>query len=273
VSRLLHLSDLHFGAEVPAAVEALVDAAHQLAPDAVLIGGDFTMRARRREWEQAVAFLDRLPQPVLAIPGNHDIPALNQPWGRLFRPFDRYLRTLRGELEPKLVVGGLEVLGLNTSRRFGAPSLDWSRGAVSAAQCLSLPGRFSGETGLRAVIIHHPLLAPPGQRRHLLGGDALLLTALREAAVDLLLAGHFHRSHIGLLSLPPSTESRDIVVSHVSTACSRRTKGEPMGFHAIDAAEDAITVEKYDFVDTASHFREVQRVRFVRTDGGWSTGG
>lgn len=266
MTRLLHLSDLHFGAEVAEAVEALVRSAAELRPDAILIGGDFTMRARRREWAAARAFLQRLEAPTLSIPGNHDIPGFNHPWHRLVRPFQRYREAIDAELEPVATFGEVEVAGLNSARRFGAPSFDWSLGAVSVAQCLGLPRRFQEETPLRAVIVHHPMSAPEGQQRKLLKRDGLLLAALEQARVDLLLAGHFHRSHVGLLKTPQGTG--DVVLSHVSTACSWRTQGEPMGFHLIEAAVDRLVIRRYRFA--SGGFAEFAAERFSRVPGvGW----
>ena len=45
-----------------------------MAPDLVIASGDLTNRGRRGEHERAAAFLRRLGPPVLAVPGNHDIP-------------------------------------------------------------------------------------------------------------------------------------------------------------------------------------------------------
>lgn len=269
MTRLMHLSDLHFGAEVGEAVEALVLAAARLKPDAILIGGDFTMRARRREWAAASAFLDRLEAPTLSIPGNHDIPGFNDPWQRLVRPLKRYRESIDPDPEPAATFGDVEVVGLNTARRFGAPSFDWSHGAVSVAQCLGLPLRFRGDTPLRAVIVHHPLTAPEGQRRKLLKRDGLLLAALETARVDLLLAGHFHQSHVGLLKTPG--RSGDLVLSHVSTACSWRTQGEAMGFHLVEAGPGRIVVRRFRFGDGA--FSEFRADSFVHgRETGWQGG-
>ena len=71
---VLHLSDLHFGRVDDSLVEPLIAAARTLAPDLVVVSGDFTQRARRREYREARTFLKRLPEPQLVVPGNHDIP-------------------------------------------------------------------------------------------------------------------------------------------------------------------------------------------------------
>ena len=53
MAKLVHLSDLHFGAhdpEIVTAVEREVDAA---TPDLVIISGDFTQRARTEQFQEA----------------------------------------------------------------------------------------------------------------------------------------------------------------------------------------------------------------------------
>ena len=47
MKKLLHLSDLHFGRVDDSLVEPLRRAAQAIAPDLVVISGDFTQRARR----------------------------------------------------------------------------------------------------------------------------------------------------------------------------------------------------------------------------------
>src|SRR3954454_332849 len=72
--RLAHLSDLHFGRVDPAVVEGLLRSLEAARPDLVVVSGDFTQSARTEEFRAARAFLDRLPAPTFAVPGNHDLP-------------------------------------------------------------------------------------------------------------------------------------------------------------------------------------------------------
>ena len=46
MTRIAHLSDLHFGAEIPDVVAALVEDVARAKPDLVAISGDLTQRAR-----------------------------------------------------------------------------------------------------------------------------------------------------------------------------------------------------------------------------------
>ncbi len=97
--RIAHISDLHFGRTDPAVVEGLVDELNRAPPDLIIASGDFTMRARRREYAEARAFLARLSAPWVAVPGNHDI-AHFKLFSRFFHPFRRYRNFIHAETEP-----------------------------------------------------------------------------------------------------------------------------------------------------------------------------
>ena len=74
-TRILHVSDLHFGArDDPVLERGLAALIERIGPELVIASGDLTNRGRRSEHERAAAFLNRLGPPVLAVPGNHDIP-------------------------------------------------------------------------------------------------------------------------------------------------------------------------------------------------------
>ena len=52
--RLVHLSDLHFGAHDERLVEAVEARIDELKPDLVVISGDFTQRARTEQFQRRV---------------------------------------------------------------------------------------------------------------------------------------------------------------------------------------------------------------------------
>ena len=49
--KLFHVSDVHFGAEDPAALDWFAQCVADESPDAVIMTGDLTMRARTREFD------------------------------------------------------------------------------------------------------------------------------------------------------------------------------------------------------------------------------
>ncbi len=126
---IAHVSDLHFGAHDAAVVAALRAELERSPPDLIAVSGDLTQGARRWEFEAARAFLDSLPAPALAVPGNHDIPPYDLA-GRFFDPYARWRAAISWETEPAWRDGAVIVAGLNTARRAG-PHWDWSRGRVT----------------------------------------------------------------------------------------------------------------------------------------------
>jgi 3',5'-cyclic AMP phosphodiesterase CpdA len=112
--RILHVSDLHVGKREDAAVEQSLGAlVARIAPDLVVATGDLTHRGRRAQHERAAAQLRALGPPVVAVPGNHDIPYTFP--ARFSRPWAEFERAW-GETRPVCSAEGVVVVGLNSVR-------------------------------------------------------------------------------------------------------------------------------------------------------------
>src|SRR5215216_3700922 len=114
--RLIHLSDLHFGAHDDRLVEAVEARISEEKPHLVVISGDFTQRARTDQFKEACRFLERVREAghdVLAVPGNHDVP-LYDALRRFLSPLTRYKRYIDDTLCPFHQLPTAAVLGLNT---------------------------------------------------------------------------------------------------------------------------------------------------------------
>lgn len=200
--RVAHLSDLHFGAHRPDLIAPLIADIGRFAPDAIAISGDLTQRAQEAEFRAAAAFIAALPAPVVAVPGNHDIPA-GAVLERLLDPRRRWRQVISATTEPVVMLPGLALIGLDTVRR-AQPHLDWSAGGVSAARLARLRARIAA-AGRRAVVVvaHHPLRHPdavPGRARPLGAQPALAMAGA--AGVAAILSGHLH--HPATLAGTPS---------------------------------------------------------------------
>ena len=57
---LLHLSDLHFGTEREACIDAIKQFCLDHRPEAVVVSGDLTQRARLKQFYACRQFLDAL---------------------------------------------------------------------------------------------------------------------------------------------------------------------------------------------------------------------
>lgn len=160
MTRIAHITDLHFGAEDPAVVEALAAELAVDRPDLVAISGDLTLGARRSEFKAARAFIDALPMPALAVPGNHDI-TLYRLVERFTDPCLRWRMEIALETEPTWQNGHVMVAGLNTAWRIGL-HWDWSRGRVTSIRLKRLLDRLAAAPPdlTRIVVAHHPLLPP-----------------------------------------------------------------------------------------------------------------
>jgi len=214
---LLHISDPHFGTEQARVVEAVVALARQLQPELVVLSGDITQRARPAQFRAARAFIDRMGAPWLVIPGNHDI-ALFDLLSRLWRPYARY-RTAFGEvLEPCHESNDLLVLGVKTTRR-----RRHVHGEVSAEQVERVAGRLrtARDEQLRVVVVHHPLVVPPGpDESNLLRGHAHARQTWAAAGADLVLGGHIHVPFV----MPVPGAARPAWVVQAGTAVSSRVR-------------------------------------------------
>lgn len=262
--RILHLSDPHFGAADPAVASLFLSRAPGYSPDLTVLSGDLTMRARHSELVDARYFVERLPRPRLVVPGNHDIPAFNQPLHRLLLPFERYRRTFGREIEPVHTAPGLHVVSVNSNKPYG-PYFDWSRGRITRDELKRADQRLSAAPGcLKVLVLHHPLVAPEGHRRDLVQPLDELLEMTARRRVDLILCGHFHCSHLDAVGPAGAWRS---VVSQAATVCSTRLQGEPQGFHLIRMTMERIEIERHvyreDDFDTETTFA------FTRGESGW----
>src|SRR5690606_28467451 len=100
--RIVHLSDLHFGHHDDSVVQSMEAEITAQKPDLVVVSGDFTQIGSRAEFAKAREFLDTLPAPFMAVPGNHDVPERNL-IRRFFNPYSCYRRYISRDLEPFVV--------------------------------------------------------------------------------------------------------------------------------------------------------------------------
>jgi 3',5'-cyclic AMP phosphodiesterase CpdA len=266
---IAHLSDLHFGAELPGIAAALRGELRALAPALVVVSGDFTQRARRRQFAAARDYLATLPGPQLVVPGNHDAP-LYDVARRFLAPFARYRRFIHDGLNPVYDDGELFVAGLNTAR-----SLTWKSGRISPAQIETLQARLQASRArFKVVVTHHPFIPPPskgspGARIDLVGRAARALAVLDAGNVDLLLAGHLHHGYSGDTRTHYPAARRAIISAQAGTAVSRRVRdGDPNGYNRIIFDGDTITIEVRTWRDGA--FAALHSATYHRREDGWS---
>ncbi|WP_138469421.1 metallophosphoesterase [Poseidonocella sp. HB161398] len=233
MTRIVHISDLHYGRVDPGLEAPLARAIHALAPDLLVVSGDLTQRARHGQFRAARAFLDHLPGPQLCVPGNHDTP-LDNLWVRFLRPFGRYRRHICHDLEPVHRAPGLVVAGVNTVNRFS-----WQRGRIGETRLRRLSARLAGDdSALKVAVLHHPLQHGPETEKRLMRGADETLDALARSGADLVLSGHLH-----MASAEPFRAAPGLLFVQAGTVLSTRLRhDEPNTFNQIEHAGGRLSV-------------------------------
>lgn len=191
MTRIFHVSDVHFGTEDRAALAWFAGVVAAEKPDLVLLTGDLTARARTREFAAVAEWLDGLAAPVRLEPGNHDLPVL-RPWQRLLRPYHQIER-LAARFHKPMELPGVTIVSLKTTARAQFRS-NWSLGNVSPrALALALDGLARHDpTKLALISCHHPLIDADTRTTGRTRGGASALAALAAAGADAVCTGHVH---------------------------------------------------------------------------------
>jgi 3',5'-cyclic AMP phosphodiesterase CpdA len=266
VRTIAQISDLHFGRHSLNVAEDLLTSVNHNRPDLVALSGDFTQRARHAEFAEARRFLDRILQPKLVVPGNHDVPLYNV-FDRFLTPFAKYDRYVTPVGHPASFFRDdeLAVLGLNTARRFARKN-----GRISLEQIAHIGRVFRDvpQEIFKALVTHHPLAIPSGEAPlELAGRSRLALEAITDAGVHLLLSGHHHRALSGRMTEIGGGGS--VLVLHAGTAISTRIRGfEGNTYNLIHITEERVSLRVMEW--TAGHgFHENRVVSYVFQGRRW----
>lgn len=189
--RLFHVSDVHFGAVDQAALDWFTATVREEQPDAIIMTGDLTMRARPSEFSAAAKWLEGLGRPVTVEVGNHDLPYFDL-FARFFTPYRRY-KALEHMIEKPLDIKGVAIVPLKTTARFQW-RLNWSKGHVSTRalqEALALVEAVP-QGDLVFVVCHHPLIEGGTRMHSRTRGGRRALEALATAGAHAVLTGHVH---------------------------------------------------------------------------------
>lgn len=253
---LLQASDIHFGKpHDPDAAQALVCEVERLAPDVIILAGDFTQRAKVAEFRAARAFLDALPNiPTVVVPGNHDVP-LYRVFERLFAPLRNYRRFVSARLDSVTRVPGATIVALDST----APHRAIVNGRIRGSQ-LEFAARIFQDTDpqdIRVLVTHHHLASAPDEESDSpLPGACGILGACREMGVELILGGHLHRG-FAIASgevCPGQAGGEEVLMVHSGTVASRRGRVGERGrnsMNVISVDADRIVVS-HRLLDAAS---------------------
>ena len=244
-ARLLHVSDLHVGTHEEREIElALGRLVERLEPQLVGASGDLAHRGRREQLARAAELLRSLGPPVLAVPGNHDLPYTPARFVRPWTEFERVWETT----EPTASLPGLHVVGLNSARPFRHQGGALSRGQLErAAERLAA----AEEGALRVAVLHHHLIGAPWRaaRKWPVSHRNNVLHALVGAGADLILAGHIHQAAVSERHEfeVVGDEARTAVIAIAPGLGQPRPRrlGEARGLHLHEADAGSITVRTF----------------------------
>ena len=264
---IVHLSDLHFGRLDARIIEPLAERITSIAPNLVAVSGDLTQRARPRQFQQASAFLARLPFPKLVVPGNHDVPLFNAA-ARLIDPFGGYRRWIDTDLEPAHIDDEVAVIGLNSARALvtgGKGRLNLRQVEAAVERLRPLPA-----APIKVIVTHHPFDLPAGfHAANLVGRASVAMQRFAAAGADLFLAGHLHVSHVGHTADRYNIAGHSALVVQAGTL-STRGRGELNTFNVLRIERPEMTVERYSWQTGSRAFDQSFAGIFRHTPDGWT---
>ena len=237
MTTLFHCSDIHFGAEDRAALDWFAEEVRANKPDAVIITGDLTMRARHREFAAAGEWIHNLKAPVTVEVGNHDLPYFNL-YERFRHPYRRYSR-IEDKVEAEINLPGVSVVPLKTTAR-AQLRLNWSKGKVSGdalRESLRTLRSLPADT-VKLIAAHHPLVDADTRSSGSTRGGLKALMALQEAGAAAVLTGHVHDP----FDIERPTGSGSVRLIGAGTL-SERVRENPPSYNRIAIDGRAIDVE------------------------------
>jgi len=268
--QLLHVSDLHFGGlaniEQIEALEAMIP---DLRPDAVVITGDVSQRARHGEFQRARALVQLAARtaPVHMIPGNHDV----RWWTRPLIPFGKgpayakYTRYFGEDLTPTLTIPGAVIAGALTSHGVAWGSLTLSprdlavKGHLPKREVERVRGVFAAAPPeqARVLALHHNVLRGEISRRMGLARWRGAQRRIAASGAEVVLCGHDHQEDAELLG-------GRVVVSTAGALC-RRTRGDrPPSFNFVTIDPTAVHITFFRWDSEGGKFRAGDTAAFAR---------
>lgn len=263
MTRLVHLSDLHFGYERDDLTGALLNRVNAAGADLVVVTGDLTHRGRPSQFARAAAFLRAIRAPLIAVPGNHDVPLWNLA-ERLIQPFRPWQAAIAPQREPLAHVGTLRVQGLDS-----VDPMAWQRGRLSPAQIRRVIARIEPACH-NIVALHHPLEQAPEVDKALMLGAPEALAAFEAGGIEVALSGHLHLWSAGAFLGPGG---RPILQIQAGTALCARPGDRQNEFAVLDFRGPDLRIERHIAPMDEPGFRPPQTLCFTRRTGRWQPAG
>jgi Icc-related predicted phosphoesterase len=265
--KILHGSDLQVGKPFrPRAAEAFRRLAFEVEPHLIVVSGDLTQRAKQREFRAAWEFLQRLPTvPLVVTLGNHDVP-LYRIWERVLLPYWHWSREIPRDRDSVAQVAGAMIIGLNSA----SPLRAIVNGRITGRQLAFARKNFESAApgGVRVLVIHHPLIVPPGGEFGApLPGAKRILQQIEAMQVDLVLGGHLHVTHIASSRDLIPGEGAGVPLITAGTTTSRRGRGGEIrrnSTNVVEVLDDRVNVTPYFFESRGTAFEPGEMISVAR---------
>jgi 3',5'-cyclic-AMP phosphodiesterase len=196
-------------------------------PDLVVVAGDVTDDGYPDQYPIAKDELAALECPhVVLVPGNHDARNVG------YLGFEDTFGTR--DSRTRFEAAGLEValVAVDSSK----PDLD--EGEIGREHYEWIQEGFAGPADLRVFVCHHHLMPIPatGRERNQVRDAGDVLSLLRQAEVDLILAGHRHVPYVWPVA--------GLLLVHSGTVATFRTRGFPHpAYNMVHVAGGRISVK------------------------------
>ena len=249
LTRILHVSDLHVGAPKGGTAEwALAPLVDRFDPELVIASGDLSHRGTPAQHEAAAQLLRELGRPLLAVPGNHDIPyTFPARFTRTYAEFERHWETT----EPVHRSERILAVGLNSVRPWRNQS-GRVRDAQLARAAEVLRGADAGQ--LRMVVLHHHLIGAPWRsRKRPVARRNHVLASLVDAGAELIVAGHIHQSTVAeRREFEIATGGESGVAVSIAPGLGQprpHRRGEARGLHVYEFDDTHLRIHTYTWRD------------------------
>lgn len=263
MTRVLHVSDLHFGKPaVPEQIEAIEAVIQDERFDVVAISGDLTQRARSGEFQRARAFIQHAQRVsrTIVVPGNHDVKWWRAPLeiGARDSMYANYMKFIDKDLEPVLRIPGATFVGLLTAQGVSRHTLTWNLrdigviGAVRKAQIETAAEQFkkSPPNDWRVIVMHHNPVKGEISQRHGLRNTPRILGAFADLGVHAVLCGHDHQEAVHYIE----HTKRGTVISTAGTVSNRSRGGRPSSINVLEFTTKKIHVATLIWSKNAGRF-------------------
>lgn len=288
MARIVHISDLHFGAPaISEKLRSVKDVICEAQPDVVAVSGDLTQRCSNQEFARASEYLDEIERisPYTIIPGNHDIrwlgavarnlgtAGLLQKKAHDFK-YSRYRKHIFGELCPCMEVvanstagPAVVIAGLNTAHGITRGSLTARVrdlgviGHVTHRDVERVRQAFSGASSdaARVVMIHHNPLRGAVSGRHGLAHTEQALKSFVSVGAELILCGHDHQDAVHTIEeLAPG-----VVISTAGTISERMQHGRSSSFNLVEVSQSRLGITTFSW-NEGSGFTPLKEAYFHR---------